>query len=180
MNRIQADALIDKYAKESKIVHFQRIHSLESGTNPIKSYIDVKLFNIKCFFKIQYLKKRRYFMWRKIRKWVKEEYPYYLSRHFYTTDNSGLFVVKPYRFLYAVEGAILSFQKGDDNYKIMLENDKKSKKFKRYLYTTMLDRFVYVNIFVMVKTIEITQKLTKKKIEYLLKDESKSKDNING
>jgi len=181
MTRQQAEGLIDQYLQESKRVHSKRILSLETGTEPVKSYITTLIFKMKIDFKIFILKTRRYFTWEMIRKAVKEKHPYYLSRHYYTYHTKEkLFTIKPYRFLAAIEEAVLSFKKGDENYKIMLENDKKSKKYKRNLYLTMLDRFTYINIFVMKKTIEITEKITKKKIEYLLSDEAKRKDILDG
>lgn len=176
--RKQADAFLDNLIKESKEVHFRRIKSLEDGTNPIKSYIDSFLFKLKCSLLLLKFKNLRFFMWKRIRNDVKNGYPYYLSRHYYDYDkNNQLFTIKMFRFLLSIEGAVLSFRKGDDNYKIMIENDKKSKKYKRELYLTLLDRFLYINIFVIRKSMILTEKIIKKKIEYIMNDNVGKKDN---
>jgi len=179
MNIQQAESLMDEFLQKSKEVHSKRIVSLELGKDPIKSLFNSRLFKLKLNLKIIELKNRKYFVWRFIKKAVKRKYPYYLSRHYYKYNaKQQLFTIKPYRFLGAIEEAILSFKKGDENYKIMVENDKKSKKYKRDLYLTMLDRFMYINLFVIKKTMEITETITKKKIDYLLDDEAKRKDII--
>lgn len=183
MTRQQADSLIDQCLKESKEFHYRRIRSLETGLDPIKTYINSFIFQMKLSFKMIKLKSKNYFMWRELDKAVKNREPFYLSRHYYRYySKTKTFDLRSHRFLGSTtQETILSFKRGDENYKIMLENDKKrSKKYKRLLNQVMLNRFIYINLLVIKKTMEITERITKKKIEYLLGDEAKRKDILDG
>ena len=181
MNRIKAEEELQDFFDKSKVIHTRKLLSIEQGNEPIKTFLEGLIFETRCILKMILLKVMNFRLWRKIVKDIKNNHPYYLSRHYYMYNaRQQIFTIKPYKFLVGIEKAILSFRKGDENYFKMLENDKKSKKYKRNLYNVMLNRFLYINIHVMRKVLDINERITKKKVKYTLRDNQKRKDIYDG